>query len=75
MRLSREIVALREGFVLEALKANSQLTGEQLQVMLQEKFGKRMRIGRLYELKKQTVAPVPTAVGVEGPEQEPGVAP
>lgn len=55
MRLSRDDVAKREQFIKDAVRTNPKVTGDQLQELLHQHFGKRMRIGRLYEIKNQAL--------------------
>ena len=61
MKLSKDIVTRREDFVREAVRAEPRVTGEQLQELLHKHFGKRMRIGRLYELKNQALKAIKEA--------------
>lgn len=51
MKLSKDAVAKREEFIAQAVKTNPKITGDQLQELLHQHFGKRMRIGRLYAVK------------------------
>jgi len=55
MKLSKDTVAKREQFIREAVRANPKITGDQLQELLHQHFGKRMRIGRLYEVKNSVL--------------------
>lgn len=55
MKLSKDTVSKRENFVREAVRAEPRVTGDQLQELLAKHFGKKMRIGRLYELKNQAL--------------------
>lgn len=73
MRLKKEVVAEREQFVKDAVKADPTLTGVKLQELLQGKFGAKMRVNRLYDLKNEALAElkggasVPTVSTVEVP--------
>lgn len=51
MKLSKDAVTKREQFIKDAVKTNPKITGDQLQELLHQHFGKRMRIGRLYAVK------------------------
>ncbi len=51
MKLSKDTVAKREEFIAQAVRTNPKITGDQLQELLHQHFGKRMRIGRLYAVK------------------------
>lgn len=70
MRLSREEVAKREGFLKELFLANPELTGTTANVLVKEKFGRAMRAARVYELRKvmqgqPAVSAPPTTVPAE----------
>ena len=74
MRFKKDSVKEREEFVTQAVTSNPSLTGEQLQELLQTRFGHKMRRMRLYELKNAAIAasngtpPAPAAD--EPPTQE-----
>ena len=55
MKLSQKTIADRRDFIVQAVRANPTLTGDQLQELLFQHFGHRMGIGRLYAIKKQAL--------------------
>lgn len=71
MRFKKDSVKEREDFVSQAVASNPSLTGEQLQELLQTRFGHKMRRMRLYELKNAALAAVTgTPSADEPPKQE-----
>jgi len=53
MRLSRELVAKRESFVKDLFKAEATMTAKAANERLATEFGKRMKLGRIYQLRKE----------------------
>lgn len=56
MRFKKDSIKEREDFVTQAVTSNPSLTGQQLQDLLQTRFGHKMRRMRLYELKNAAIA-------------------
>jgi len=63
MRLSRELVAKREAFVKDLFKAETTMTAKAANEKLATEFGKRMKLGRIYQLRKE-VAAVEVVAGI-----------
>lgn len=57
MRLHKEVVAKREEFIREAVKADPKATGAQLQDLLAQHFGRKMRPNRLYAIRREALGP------------------
>lgn len=55
MKLSKDAVNQREEFVRQAVRTEPSITGNQLQALLKQHFGKQMRLMRLYAIKNQTL--------------------
>lgn len=62
MKLSKDAVTKRETFIKEAVRVNPKITGDQLQELLHQHFGKRMRIGRLYAVKNAALDAIKTDI-------------
>lgn len=56
MKLSRFDVEVREEFIRQAVRADPKVTGDKLQSLLQQHFGHKMRIGRLYRVRNAALA-------------------
>lgn len=65
MKLSRDAVQAREQFIIQAVRADPKVTGEQLQELLHQHFGKKMRLVRLYKLKKQALDSLPKKLSMD----------
>ena len=74
MRLNRELVASREAFVVETVKANPDITGDAINKLLFARDGKRMAPNRLYELKNNTLAALKSELEVITSPSEPVLA-
>lgn len=52
MRMKKADIEIREAFVVEQFRNNSDLTVAAVNALLKERFGKAMRLGRMYELRQ-----------------------
>jgi hypothetical protein len=58
MRLSRELVAKRESFLRTLFEGSPTLTAKVANERLAAEFGKKMKLGRIYELRKDVAGAV-----------------
>jgi hypothetical protein len=61
MRLKRELVAERESFLKELFKNEPKTSAKDANEALKTKYGKYMRLQRVYDIKKEAVVPAPVA--------------
>jgi hypothetical protein len=55
VKLSKFDVQVREEFIRQAVRADPSVTGDQLQRLLHQHYGHKMRNVRLYEVKSQAL--------------------
>lgn len=58
MRLSRELVAKRESFLRTLFEGSPDLTAKAANEKLAAEFGKKMKLGRIYQLRKDVAETV-----------------